>query len=1057
MDEFVAKQLELLAEEHDAEIQENKTENTGIPFAALKRKGLCIPKLRISSLKTGLYGRTVTSFSSKTADKLLSSNTFSSGDVVQICKPTNQVLSASNGIVLSVSTKQVSIAFDGAEVREILDSLQTNDNSITLLKVANEITYRRLKQALNDLGKISRGPSQHFVEVLFGISGPISTAINEIQFCNPNLNHCQQEAVRLALSERELAIIHGPPGTGKTTTVVEIIAQLVKSGMKVLACAPSNVAVDNLVEKLSSIQISRTVDAGNKRKLKVVRIGHPARIHKRELHEMSLDALVSNSDAASIVRDVRSDIENLHGQLRKRPDKGTAYKLRKDRKELYAELAQREKRALQEILSSADVVLATNVGAHPKGPLQHLKVDHFDVVVIDECGQALEAACWIPLLNKRKCILSGDHLQLPPTIISHKAAAAGLSVTLLERLVKLHPKSVAMLVEQYRMNKVIMEWASKQMYDGKLTAHQSVELHLLSDLPNVLENEETNIPILLVDTSGCDMNESESESSDSKANEGEALIVYEHVTSLVEAGVSPGDIAVISPYNLQVEILRKLLQLKYPKMEIKSVDGFQGREKEAVVLSLVRSNDKREIGFLADNRRLNVAITRARRHLAVVCDTDTVNNHEFIKSLVDYITEHGEVRTGFEYGNDVDLDMDCFAELVTPKANSKSVKPKTKPRAGTKEKSSRETVKPASNKTLTPSLEDYKQRYQSTLQFYSTEHWDSRDFCDSLAALNIKRQHMNLVFDTKLNSAERKAVHELCEEIGLNHTSIGEGPERQVIVSRVKMTEPNDHASTKDSTEDSPSVPSESDVMHKEEASTCSSIEKTLIDDIKPDVVINFEDTGKVKPASSKDANVTTSLNSAELAPKSSNSAGDAIPYESCEICGKNLPQTNMDLHLMHCARILRMKASMEASKKTDNKIQSAPKKKGGAGKNKKQKQKEPQKDDDFEILNDAIASNRICCHGNCSSYVTTTGQQCAVCKRMFCLKHSLPEVHGCGSGARTQARRQISRDGVLYQGGGVPDRKLPADKRAALKNKLSNKVKTMEDSRRSAQKNKSK
>ncbi|XP_010146897.1 PREDICTED: LOW QUALITY PROTEIN: DNA-binding protein SMUBP-2, partial [Eurypyga helias] len=231
--------------------------------------------------------------------------------------------------------------------------------------------------------------------------------------------------------------------------------------------------------------------------------------------------------------------------------------------------------------------------ASSDGPLKLLPENHFDLVVIDECAQALEASCWIPLLKAPKCILAGDHKQLPPTIISHKAAAEGLSLSLMERLMERYgEKVVKMLTVQYRMHQAIMHWASSEMYGGRLTAHPSVAQHLLRDLPGVTSTDETTIPLLLIDTAGCGLFELELEEEQSKGNPGEVQLAGLHVQGLVEAGVKARDVAVVAPYNLQVDMLREHLCHRYPELEVKSVDGFQGREKEAVILSLVRSNRK---------------------------------------------------------------------------------------------------------------------------------------------------------------------------------------------------------------------------------------------------------------------------------------------------------------------------------------------------------------------------------------------------------------------------------------------------------------------------------
>uniref|UniRef100_H2YZ22 AN1-type domain-containing protein n=1 Tax=Ciona savignyi TaxID=51511 RepID=H2YZ22_CIOSA len=640
---------------------------------------------------------------------------------------------------------------------------------------------------------------------------------------------------------------------------------------------------------------------------------------------------------------------------------------------------------LTEILSAADVILATNqispTGAHSKGPLQHLPPDHFDDVIIDECGQSLEAACWISILRARRCILAGDHLQLPPTIISHKAAENGLSTTLLERMIGLHGEQVvAMLTEQYRMHAHIMQWASNGMYDGKLVANYAVQSHLLSDLPHVEQTEDTGIPMLLIDTSGCNMGEMESEESISKANEGEAMIVCAHVDSLVKAGVGEREIAVISPYNLQVDILRQMLKEKHPNIEIKSVDGFQGREKEAVILTLVRSNPHKEIGFLSDRRRLNVAVTRARRHLTVICDSTTVCNDKFIKSLVDHITKHGEVRTGFEYA---DEDLQSSTNL-RPKQSKKT------------------SPKPAMPQLT---LIEIQAKYQYIIEQLLGQRnilkgqSESTLFNFSELTVTIKqiinaRDHFEISFPAALNSAERKAIHNLCEEMGFGHQSIGEDKERQVVISVPALDSP---------------------------------------DNILPETK---QEVNKQTTTETMDKNILTPV--------------ESVSKESIERFDlSQLPEDNMTMHLIHCERLIKMKEQVKTPQNENRKkIHSQPSK----SKNKKNtKSANKQRNTgDFDLLNQAISSNKFCFHSNCAASITTTGQLCSICRKTFCLKHHIPEVHGCGAQAHINARRQIIRDGVLYSGSGVPDRKPDPTKRAQLKNRLDSKMKSLEKERKS-------
>ena len=313
-------------------------------------------------------------------------------------------------------------------------------------------------------------------------------------------------------------------------------------------------------------------------------------------------------------------------------------------KELRKEIRTRERKVVGQVVAGCNVVLATNVGA---ASARKLSDEVFDLVVIDEAAQAIEASCWLPILYGRRLVLAGDHYQLPPTVKSD--AAKDLSVTLFDRVSKLHPSLVRMLDVQYRSNHAIMDFSSKEFYGSKLRSHDSVRERKLI-LPGATETDDPfTATLIMVDTSGYDLHErvedDEDASNGSKLNEGEAEIVEEHVKALVDRGLQPSEIAVITPYNGQVHLLRSKMLDTYSTLEIRSVDGFQGREKEVVVLSLVRSNDKGEIGFLADARRLNVAITRARSQVCLICDSSTLSNsnNSFLKRMVDYFEEHSLV------------------------------------------------------------------------------------------------------------------------------------------------------------------------------------------------------------------------------------------------------------------------------------------------------------------------------------------------------------------------------------------------------------------------------
>uniref|UniRef100_A0A8C6L8N7 DNA-binding protein SMUBP-2 n=1 Tax=Nothobranchius furzeri TaxID=105023 RepID=A0A8C6L8N7_NOTFU len=733
----------------------------------LQNKGVCLLKLQVGSQSTGLYGRTVVVLEPRKhlGFSSLPSNSFGPGDIVGLydtsgCSTASQI---ATGIVTKVGQASVSVAFD-----DLKDGVSFDRDALyNLLRLVNDVTYKRMKRALNALNGYNNGPAASLISVLFGDTKPSS---------NSQLHDSQREAVSFALSQRELAVIHGPPGTGKTTTVVEIILQAVKRGQKVLCCAPSNVAVDNLVERLARC------------KTKVLRLGHPARLLE-SIQKHSLDAVLAQGDNANIITDIRKDIDKAFMGMKK-PDKGERVNFKREIGELRKELKTREATAITQILKGADIVLSTNTGACDDGPLKFLPAEHFDWVVIDECAQALESSCWIALLRAPKCILAGDYKQLPPTIKSQTAASKGLSLSLMERLIQMYGDSVVrMLTVQYRMNSAIMEWASREMYSGRLTAHSSVEKHLLKDLPGVACVDETCTPLLLIDTAGCGLAEMEVADEQSKGNQGEVDIVELHIKALTEAGVKAKDIAVIAPYNLQVDLLRQKLSARHPELEIKSVDGFQGREKEAVVLSLVRSNRKGEVGFLAENRRINVAVTRARRHIAVVCDTQTVQNHAFLKSLISHMTEFGETRTAFEYLRDI-VPQNYTREQKDTK-NCSAASSSTSARRKVREEKSSNKVKESqkkgtdgSSKGNTAGSQNHTKTHSSTELREQQNNKRSAEIRQQVENFMKDLSLSNLQFPSSFNSHDRLLVHQIAEELALVHESKGEGNDRCITVSR---------------------------------------------------------------------------------------------------------------------------------------------------------------------------------------------------------------------------------------------------------------------------------
>lgn len=629
---FVSTMAPLIDMEKEAEISMSLSTGASRNIDTAQKKGTTILNLKCVDVQTGLMGKTLLEFQSTKGD-VLPAHKFGNHDVV-VLKLNKADLGSSplaQGVVYRLKDSSITVVFD--EIPE--EGLNT---SLRLEKLANEVTYRRMKDTLIQLSKgVLRGPASDLVPVLFGEIKP-TVAKKEVEFTpfNKNLDQSQKDAISKALTSKDVFLLHGPPGTGKTTTVVEIVLQEVKRGSKILACAASNIAVDNIVERLVLHRV------------KLVRVGHPARLLPQVL-DSALDAQVLKGDNSALANDIRKEMKSLNGKLLKAKDRNTRRGIQKDLRALGKEERKRQQLAVSDVIKNADVILTTLTGALTR------KLDNttFDLVIIDEGAQALEVACWIALLKGSRCILAGDHLQLPPTIQSVEAERKGLGITLFERLADLYGDEIkSMLTVQYRMHELIMNWSSEELYDKKISAHTSVASHTLYDLENVVKSSATEATLLLVDSAGCDMEEKKDE-EESTYNEGEAEVAMAHAKRLMKSGVQASDIGIITPYAAQVMVLRILRgkEEKLKDMEISTVDGFQGREKEAIIISMVRSNSKKEVGFLKDQRRMNVAVTRSRRQCCLVCDTETVTSDAFLKRMVEYFEEHGEYLSASDYTN----------------------------------------------------------------------------------------------------------------------------------------------------------------------------------------------------------------------------------------------------------------------------------------------------------------------------------------------------------------------------------------------------------------------
>lgn len=604
--------LDLEADAEAAEVVKQARRATG---NAAERGGTCLIGLVIRDETAGFGGRVVVTLGKRDRRLELPWTRLNSGTPVVLIEEQSKAEQGCRGVVTRRDRDTITVACS--------DSPEpVADRPTFRLQVSSdEIARQRQRDALRRVATSEQKRLGALRRTLLGEEEPKFQTRKDWQPLTP-LDDSQREAVSHALAAEDVAIIHGPPGTGKTTTVVELIRQAIRRGEKVLACAPSNLAVDNMLERLL---------AGGE---KALRIGHPARVLP-ELREHTLDEQVETHPDLKLAREWTKQAWALRRQAgkytRTAPEPGMRRNLREEANQLLDDARQIEARLVEHLLDSANVLCATLTGLD----YELLRDRQFDLVVIDEAGQTTEPPCWIPLLRSRRVVLAGDHCQLPPTIMSPDARREGFHVSLMERLVELWGDKIARrLTTQYRMHEQIMQFSSDEFYDSALTAADSVAGHLLADFPGVVASPLTQTPIRFIDTAGSSCDEQAEADGSSRENPGEAEFVNRQLDELLAAGILPEDIAVITPYAAQARRLRDLID--HPAIEIDTVDGFQGREKEAVVISLVRSNNKGELGFLTDTRRMNVALTRARRKLIVFGDSSTLANHEFYLRLLEY-------------------------------------------------------------------------------------------------------------------------------------------------------------------------------------------------------------------------------------------------------------------------------------------------------------------------------------------------------------------------------------------------------------------------------------
>ena len=501
-------------------------------------------------------------------------------------------------------------------------------NEIGVQLYFDETSYKTMFNALSTTIKAKGNRLAHLRDVLLGKTPVNRLTLFPIRF--PWLNVSQEEAVNRVLAAKDVSIVHGPPGTGKTTTLVEAIYETLHRENQVMVCAQSNTAVDWISEKL--------VDRG----INVLRIGNPTRVNDKMLSFTYERRFESHPDYAELWG-IRKAIREIQSNLRKKShsEKETA---RNRLSRLRFRATDLEVKIDPELFDEARVVACTLVGSANRV----LTNRHFTTLFIDEAAQALEAACWIAIGKTDRVILAGDHHQLPPTIKCIEAARGGLDRTLMQKVTDCKPETVSLLKTQYRMNDDIMRFSSHWFYHDELQSAPEVRHR------GILEFD---TPIVWLDTADCHFEEDQLSDSMSRINKDEAVLLVSTLQKYIEKIGKERvldesiDFGLISPYKSQVHYIRGLIKRNAffkpfrRLITVHTVDGFQGQERDVIMISLVRANEKGQIGFLGDLRRMNVAITRARMKLIILGDAPTLTRHAFYKELYEYIFKTGQVVT----------------------------------------------------------------------------------------------------------------------------------------------------------------------------------------------------------------------------------------------------------------------------------------------------------------------------------------------------------------------------------------------------------------------------
>ena len=635
---YIKNLIKLINYERDAEIDLMTREISTMSGKKREELGRAINKLRGKNLGKELGLQIVQFGRSEVIDTEISV-----GDMVLISTD-NPLRSNLTGTVTEKGARFIKVAFEKNVPRWAFVK------KVRIDLYANDITFRRMEDNLKHLSLKGKNALEY---ILNQRNPKMNKKIPYIQFIDESLNDSQKEAIENALSCENFFLIHGPFGTGKTRTLVELISQETRQNHKVLATAESNAAVDNILERLIE-----------NKKLKLTRLGHPQRVSKNNITQ-TLAYKVENHKSSNKIKKIFKDINNLiekrkvhtkpspqyrrgfsdyeilHNASKGKGGRGISSDKMKSMAnwieisqkidEAHDEIKRIENKMVREIIDESDVILATNSSA----ALESIARVKFDVAIIDEASQTTIPSVLIPIAKAHRFILAGDHKQLPPTIISDRAGE--LEKTLFEELIRLYPFKSKLLNVQYRMNSLLMKFPNQEFYNNDLKSDLSVDDITIND---IIDSGDFEKPMLFIDTSNI-QNNKEKHLKDSKSiiNHVEAEISVKVANNYLNKGIGVNDIGIISPYADQVKLIQDLIPV-----EVKPVAGFQGREKEIIIISTVRSNDEGNIGFLSDLRRLNVAITRAKRKLIIIGNKNTLESNKTYSRLIKFVEDEKLIR-----------------------------------------------------------------------------------------------------------------------------------------------------------------------------------------------------------------------------------------------------------------------------------------------------------------------------------------------------------------------------------------------------------------------------